>query len=79
LLAKEGASAVYACCSHGLLTGPAVERVRTSNLVELIVTNSIPLPPEKRLPNIKSLSVAELLGEAIIRIHEDTSVSNLFD
>ena len=79
LLAKEGAKAVYACCTHGILSGPAIERIRTSNLVELIVTNSIPLAPEKRLPNIAQLSVAELLGEAIVRIHEDTSVSTLFE
>lgn len=79
LLAREGAKAVYACCTHGILSGPAIERIRTSNLVELIITNSIPLAPEKRLPNIAQLSVAELLGEAIIRIHEDTSVSTLFE
>ena len=79
LLAREGAKAVYACCTHGILSGPAIERIRTSNLVELIVTNSIPLPPEKRLPNIAQLSTAELLGEAIVRIHEDTSVSTLFE
>lgn len=79
LLAREGAKAVYACCTHGILSGPAIERIRTSNLVELIITNSIPLPPEKRLPNIAQLSTAELLGEAIVRIHEDTSVSTLFE
>ncbi len=79
LLAREGANAVYACCTHGILSGPAIERIRTSNLVELIITNSIPLPAEKRLPNITQLSTAELLGEAIVRIHEDTSVSTLFE
>ncbi|MEB3195669.1 MAG: ribose-phosphate pyrophosphokinase [Candidatus Sericytochromatia bacterium] len=79
LLAREGASAVYAACTHGILSGPAVERVRNSNLVELIITNTIPLPSEKRLPNIQSLSVASLLGEAMVRIHEDTSVSTLFE
>ena len=79
LLEQEGAKAVYAACSHGILSGPAIERVRTSNLVELIVTNSISLPPEKHLDNLIQLSVAPLLGEAIIRIHEDASVSTLFD
>ena len=79
LLEEQGAKAVYACCTHGILSGPAIERVRTSNLKELIVTNSIPLPAEKHLDNITSLSVAPLLGEAIIRIHEDASVSTLFE
>lgn len=79
LLAREGASAVYAACTHGILSGPAIERVRNSNLVELIITNTITLPPEKRLPNIIQLSVAPLLGEAMVRIHEDTSVSTLFE
>ena len=79
LLEKEGARAVYAAASHGILSGPAVERIRNSNLVEVIITNSIPLAPEKRLPNITQLSVAPLLGEAIIRIHADESVSTLFE
>jgi ribose-phosphate pyrophosphokinase len=79
LLVEQGATEVYACCTHGILSGPAIERIKNSNLKELIVTNSIPLPNEKRLPNITSLSVAALLGEAIMRIHEDVSVSTLFD
>jgi ribose-phosphate pyrophosphokinase len=79
MLEQEGAIAVYAACTHGILSGPAIERVRTSNLKELIVTNSIPLPPEKHLDNLTQLTVAPLLGEAIIRIHEDASVSTLFE
>jgi ribose-phosphate pyrophosphokinase len=79
LLEKEGAKMVYACCTHGVLSGPAIERVRNSNLKELIITDSIPLASEKRLPNITQLSTAPLLGEAIMRIHEDVSVSTLFD
>lgn len=79
LLEEEGAKMVYACCTHGVLSGPAIERVRSSNLKELIVTDSIQLPAEKRLPNITQLSTAPLLGEAIIRIHEDVSVSTLFE
>jgi ribose-phosphate pyrophosphokinase len=79
LLEKEGAKMVYACCTHGVLSGPAIERVRNSNLQELIITDSIPLATEKRLPNITQLSTAPLLGEAIMRIHEDVSVSTLFD
>jgi ribose-phosphate pyrophosphokinase len=79
MLEEVGAKAVYAACSHGILSGPAIERVRTSNLKELIITNSISLAPEKHLDNLVQLSVAPLLGEAIIRIHEDASVSTLFD
>lgn len=79
LLEEEGAKVVYACCTHGVLSGPAIERVRNSNLKELIITDSIQLPTEKRLPNITQLSTASLLGEAINRIHEDVSVSTLFE
>lgn len=79
LLEQQGAKAVYAACCHGILSGPAIERVRTSNLKELIITNSIPLAQEKHLDNLVQLSVAPLLGEAIIRIHEDASVSTLFE
>jgi ribose-phosphate pyrophosphokinase len=79
LLEQEGAKEIYACCTHGVLSGPAIERVRGSNLKELIITDSIPLAAEKRLPNITQLSTAPLLGEAIMRIHDDVSVSTLFD
>ncbi|HEX2925283.1 MAG TPA: ribose-phosphate pyrophosphokinase [Ruminiclostridium sp.] len=78
-LEKMGAKAVYACCTHAVLSNPAVERVEASNLKELIVTNTIPLPEEKRTPKIKVLSVAPLLGEAIVRIYGELSVSKLFD
>lgn len=79
LLEQEGARAIYACASHGILSGPAIERIRESALTELIVTDSIPLAPEKRLPNLKQLSIAPILGEAITRIYADASVSSLFD
>jgi ribose-phosphate pyrophosphokinase len=79
LLMKEGAVSVSACCTHGVLSGPAIERLEASPLSELIITNSIPLPPEKQIPKIKVLSVAALLGEAILRIHEDESISTLFE
>ena len=79
LLQEQGAKEVYACVSHGLLTGPAIERIAKSNLRELIITDSIPLAPEKQLPNLTQLSIAALLGEAIMRIHEDASVSTLFE
>lgn len=79
LLLKEGAREVYACCTHGVLSGPAIERIEASPLTELIITNTIPQQAEKQIPKIKTLSVAGLLGEAILRIHEDASISTLFE
>lgn len=79
LLVKQGAKEVYAAATHAVLSGPAIDRIAASPIRELAVTNSIPLPPEKRLPNITVLSVADLLAEAILRIHEDLSVSTLFE
>jgi len=78
-LTESGAKEVYACCTHPVLSGPAIERIQNSNIKELVVTNSIVLPEEKKIPKIKELSVAPLLGEAIIRVHENQSVSTLFD
>lgn len=78
-LIENGAEEVYVCCTHPVLSGAAVERLEKSHIKEVVVTNTIPLPPEKQLDKIKSLSIAPLLGEAIIRIHEDLSVSKLFD
>ncbi|KAB2953032.1 ribose-phosphate pyrophosphokinase [Heliorestis acidaminivorans] len=78
-LLERGARDVYACATHPVLSGPAIERIGKSPLKELIVTNTIPLADEKRIDKIRVLSIAPLLGEAIIRIHEDLSVSKLFD
>ena len=78
-LVKRGVTAVYACATHALLSGPAVQRISGSAIQELVVTNTIPLPPEKRVDKITVLSVAPLLAEAIRRVHEDRSVSQLFD
>jgi len=78
-LVERGATEVYACCTHGVLSGPGVERVKNSPIRELIITNTIPLPPEKRIDKIKILSVAPLFAEAIDRIYEDISVSPLFE
>lgn len=78
-LLKNGATAVYACASHAVLSGPAVERIANSNLKELVVTNTIPLSPEAAaVDKIKVLSVAGLFGRAIEGIHMETSVSTLF-
>jgi ribose-phosphate pyrophosphokinase len=77
---KKGAKEVYGCCTHPVFSGPAIERLSQAPFKEIIVTNTIPLVEEKQqLPNITLLSVAPLIGEAILRIHEDLSVSKLFE
>jgi ribose-phosphate pyrophosphokinase len=78
LLQRQGISEIYACCTHPVLSGPAVERIERSPAKELVVTDTIPLPVEKRLPKITVLSLAPLLGEAIQRIHTGQSVGELF-
>ncbi len=78
-LIEKGAKEVYACAAHAVLSGPAVERIMDSPIKELVVTNSIPLPPEKQVSKIRSLSVAPLFAEAINRIYEGLPVSTLFN
>ncbi|MBI1817109.1 MAG: ribose-phosphate pyrophosphokinase [Deltaproteobacteria bacterium] len=79
-LKDAGATEVYACCTHPVLSGPAIERVEQSVLRELIVTDTIPLSePAQRCGKVKVLSVAQLLGSAIKRTHDEESVSSLFD
>ncbi len=77
-LKAQGAKKVLAAATHGVLSGPAIERLREAPIDEIIVTNTLVLPPQKRLDNLKILSVAPLIGEAILRIHEERSVSSLF-
>ena len=78
-LEEFGAKSVTAAVTHAVLTDPASERIANSNIKELIVTNTIPLPENCKLENVTQLSVAPLLGEAIMRIFHEVSVSNLFD
>lgn len=78
-LEKFGAKAVYACCTHGILTDPALSRIAASNITELVITNTIPLAPNKKHPKIKVLSIAPILAETILRIYNQWSVSQLFD
>jgi ribose-phosphate pyrophosphokinase len=78
-LIKFGAKDVYACCTHAVLTHPAVPRIENSPIKELVVTNTIPLPPDKHSEKIKVLSVAPIMGEAILRIYNEMSVSQLFN
>jgi ribose-phosphate pyrophosphokinase len=78
-LIKNGASKVYACCSHAILSGNAVERLNRSPIHELVTTNTIPLSDKSReLERVKVLDVTPILGEAIKRIHNEASVSSLF-
>jgi ribose-phosphate pyrophosphokinase len=77
-LIENGAKEVYACCTHPVLSGPAIERIEKSHIKELVVTNSIALPAEKKTDKIRQLSVAPLLAEAIVRVFEHKSVSALF-
>jgi len=75
---RHGAKAIYAAATHGLLVGPAIERLKSAPFAGIVITDSIPLPPEKSLPNITVLSAASLLGQAIKRIHRNESVSMMF-
>ena len=80
-LIERGAREVYACCSHAVLSGPAIQRLEDSVIKEVVVTNSIKLDEEKLAGSskISILSIAPLIGDAIIRVHEEESVSKLFD
>lgn len=78
-LKKFGAKEIYACCTHPILTDPALTRIAQSDITELVVTNTIPLAPSKKHQKIKVLSIAPILAETILRIYNDWSVSQLFD
>lgn len=78
-LIELGAREVYACCTHPVFSGPAIQRLNDSVLKEVVVTNSIVLGEEKRSPKIVTLSVARLIADAILRIHNEESVSLLFE
>ncbi|MEG0370934.1 MAG: ribose-phosphate diphosphokinase [Clostridium sp.] len=78
-LKELGAKDVYACCSHAVLSGPAIKRIEDSCIKELFVLNTIALPDGKKIDKIKSLSVANIFAEAIKRIHENTGISTLFE
>ncbi len=78
-LDRRGARAVYACASHALLSGNAVEKLSAAPLTELVVTNTIPVPEERRFEKLTVLSVAELLARAMKYIHSNESVSQLFE
>lgn len=78
-LKENGARAIYACATHGVLSGPAIERINNSDIEEVVLTDTVPLGDKAQATSkVRVLSVAELLAEAIRRIHEDESVSSLF-
>ena len=78
-LKENGAKAIYACATHGVLSGPAIERINNSDIEEIVLTDTIPLGErQEQTDKVKVLSVADLLAEAIKRIHQDESVSSLF-
>jgi ribose-phosphate pyrophosphokinase len=79
LLRRSGAARVLCCATHAVFSPPAVERLSEPGLFEeVVVTNSIPLTPDRRFPQLRVLSIANMLGEAIWRIHEESSVSSMF-
>jgi ribose-phosphate pyrophosphokinase len=78
-LKREGAKMILGCCTHAVLSGPAIEKINVSPIEELVVTNSVPLQPEaQKCKKIKVLSVARLIAEAIRRTHDEQSISSLF-
>ena len=79
VLNKFGAKAIYAGCTHGVLSGPAIKRIKNSDIKELVITNTIPLTDEKKIDNITVLSIAPLFAETIKRIHEERPLGELFD
>jgi ribose-phosphate pyrophosphokinase len=78
-LRDRGAKAVYACATHALLSGQAAERLAEAPLEEMVVTNTIHVPEDRHFPNLRILSVADLLAKAIEHIHSNESVSKLFE
>lgn len=78
ILQKEGAKEIYAGCTHGVLSGPAIQRIENSPIKELVMTNTIPLPYEKQIEKIKVLSIAPLFAQAIQRINEARPLGELF-
>nr|WP_285874434.1 ribose-phosphate diphosphokinase [Halalkalibacter oceani] len=77
-LIEKGAKDVFACCTHAVLSGPAISRIEGSVIKELVITNSIYLPEEKQIKKMTTLSIAPLLADALERIHNQRSISELF-
>ena len=78
LLITRGATEVWAMATHGVLSGPAVERLKNSPISRVVITNTLPLPPEKQIDKIEVLSIAPLIADALSAVFDDTSVSEIF-
>jgi ribose-phosphate pyrophosphokinase len=78
-LAERGASSVFCAATHGVFSGPAIDRLKNSVVEKIVITNTLPLPPEKRIDKIEVLSAAGIIADAIDAVFEDTSVSEIFD
>jgi len=78
LLKERGAAEVYIAATHGLLSDPAVDRLKNAPVREIVVTNTVPVPPEKQFDNLRVLSIAPIVAEALDAVFEDTSVSEIF-
>lgn len=78
-LAERGAKEIYACATHPVLSGPAIERLQNSRIKEVVVSDTIPLPEEKQIPKITVLSISSLFAQAILNVYENKSVSALFE
>jgi ribose-phosphate pyrophosphokinase len=79
ILVDNGATEVWAMATHGVLSGPAVDRLKNSPIARIVLTNTLPLPSEKQIPQIEVLSVAGIIAEALSAVFDDTSVSEIFD
>ena len=79
LLKSRGATEVWAMATHGVLSGPAIDRLKNSAIERVVLTNTLPLPPEKQIDQIEVLSIAPLIAEALSAVFDDTSVSEIFD
>jgi ribose-phosphate pyrophosphokinase len=79
VIRKNGGKDIYVGCTHGILSGPAIERIKESDIKELVMTSTVPLPKEKQIDKITVVSISELFGEAIKRINEEVSIGELFD
>ena len=77
-LQREGVTELYACATHGILSNPSIERIRASGIREVVLTDTVPMTPDRQIEQIQTLSVAPLIGEAIRRIHRGESVGALF-
>ena len=78
-LYNNGAKKIFACCTHAVLSGPAIQRLQDSHIDKLVVLDTIPLPEEKRLPKIEVLSVAKVFAQAINIVYKDAKMSDIYE